>query len=169
MTTDTKKTAQPQPKTRVGLFCRHADIEIFATAREEFVAAKEAGLITSENPIYKWITSEATIKAMSELQPGDSMTKEELVGFDVFGENADKVKTVLNKKVQTANFVNRQTVAAYVASVSTPGYRDLEEDAQEKAKAIALAWVDANVDDHGIFTSKKGRGGGITLRVNLEV
>lgn len=169
MTETTATVTASQPKTRVGLFCRHSDVAAFTTARDEINASIQAGLISKDNPIAKWINNPVTVDAMTNLVPGDTASEEELIGFDSFGENAEKVQTMLNRKC-VEEYVNRQTVAALVCSVTIPDWRNLEEDVKESKKTAALAWVDANVSDEGksrIFESKKGRGGGVRLIAKL--
>jgi hypothetical protein len=152
--------------SRIGLFCTFSMVASFEKARKELQDAKELGIVSADNPLYQWITNPETIDGISKLEP-TSMTEDELVGLEIFGEKAELVKAALNKSLPAGKYLPQKTIAGVVASALNPNFKNLEIEEQEDAKKIPMQWVVANTKDSGdaIFVSK-GRSG-TTLRVSL--
>jgi hypothetical protein len=160
-------TKEEKVKSRIGLFCKYDNVKSFLDGIEELKAAVEDGLISKDNIFVKWANPE-TVAQIESITPNATAKPKAKIGLEQFGDKADAVKAVLNKKASPSLFESKEILAAYISAASVDNYKDLDEKERVEAKINCVDWINANTsnDSDAIFISK--RGAGVTLRVTLD-
>jgi hypothetical protein len=157
---------------RVNQSCTYANVESFINSAKELQKLVESGELSKDNVFVKFWGNPETIAKVSSIVPNDSLTTEELIGFDSYPTDViESIKKALNKNVSAGKFAKRNLVAAWVAEASNPGWKEFDIQTQQNMIAASVVWVDANVcsedDSSKLFVSKRGSGGGVSLRVSV--